>query len=151
MQVVNNKAGGQLFIGTNQAAVELKRGHNPLGVSVLIQLEPEKSQPGRGRYRMDWYATTLDDEVEAPEGNRAAADAFLRVDWNIDSMVADAGADECPDFYDEGDLKGHLSIICRACQLLSQGLTVMVQGTSAGPPTYISHGRLVSLFISPQF
>ena len=156
MQVVDNKAGGQLYMGTNQAAVELKRGINPLNVSMLIQVEPESGQPGCGRYSTEWFATKLDDEVE-PAKDRAAADAYCVATWNLDSMTANAGAAECPDLYDmpsssddDAFLTGHLGIICRATQALAQGLTVMIQGTSAGSPTYISHGRLVSLFISPQ-
>ena len=154
MQVVDNKAGGQLYMGANQAAVELKRGINPLNVSMLIQAEPESGQPGCGRYSTEWFATELHDEVEPAKG-RAAADAYCVATWNLDSMAANAGAAECPDLYDmqsssddDASLAGH---ICRALQALSQGLTVMIQGTSAGSPTYISHGRLVSLFISPRF
>ena len=149
MQVFDNASMGQLFIGSNQAAVEWKRGDNPLGIHVVIQLEQETFKPGHSRYEMEWHASEL---AEVDSG--ALPTAYVAASWDIESMVAEKDAAEFPDFYDDPfdeKNKGHLSIILRACQLLRQGLNVMVQGTSAGSPTYISHGRLVSLFISPRF
>ena len=133
-------------MGSNQAAVEWKRGDNPLGINVLFQLEQEKSKPGNPRYEMEWHASEL---AEVDSG--ALPTAYVAAHWDIESMVADKDAAECPDFFDDKENKGRLSIILRVCQMLRQGLNVMVQGTSAGSPTYISHGRLVSLIISPQF
>ena len=151
MQVFDNASKGQLFIGSNQAAVEWKRGDNPLGINVFIQLEEETFKRGHSRYEMEWHAG---EPAEVDSG--VLPTAFCHAHWDIQSMVAERGAVECPDFFDAAEVgdktnKGHLSIILRICQMLRQGKNVMLQGTSAGSPTYIRHGRLVSPLIPPQF
>ena len=151
MQVFDNANHGQLFIGSNQAAVEWKRGENPLNIQVLIQLEQEKFTRGHSRYELEWHAG---EPAEVDSG--LLPTAYCHGNWDILSMVSERGAVECPDFFDAAAVggkakEGHLSIIARIVQMLSQGHNVMLQGTSAGSPTYICHGRLVSLFISPQF
>ena len=144
MQVFDNAAGGQFSMGSNQAAVEWKRGENPLNIQVFIQLEQEKFTRGHSRYELEWHAG---EPAEVDSG--VLPTAYIAAHWDIGSMVAERGAAECPDFFDAAEVdgkknKGHLSIILRVCQMLRQGKNVMLQGTSAGAPTYIP-------FISPQF
>ena len=151
MQVFDNANLGQLFIGSNQAAVEWKRGENPLGITVVIQLEQEKFSVHHSRYQLDWYVA---EPAEVDSG--LLPRAYCHGHWDMQSIVAEREASECPDFFDSAAVDGmraggHLSIIAAICQMLSQGQTVMLQGTSAGSPTYISYGRLVSPLTPPQF
>ena len=150
MQVFDNANLGQLFIGSNQASVEWKRGENPLDISVFIQLEQVNFSKNHSRFQLDWYAGQPAD-VESG----LLPQAYCHGHWDIRSMVSERGAVECPDFFDAaavGDTtnEGHLSIIARICQMLRQGKNVMLQGTSAGSPTYIRYGRLVSPLTPPS-
>ena len=91
------------------------------------------------------------DEVAEEHLEETSNQVVTVVNWNIDSMLDNAASDDCPDLFDDAvnGRSGHIGIICRAVQALAQGLTVMVQSTSAGSPTCISHGRLVSFFLTP--
>ena len=151
MQVFDNDNMGQLFIGSNQVVVEWKRADNPLNISAFIQLEHVTFPKDKSRFKGNWYAGQ-----PAAAASDLLPQAFYHGHWNIQSMVSDRGASECPDFFDavaaDGTIiEGHLSMIAKIVQMLSQGHNVMLQGTSAGSPTYIRYGRLVSLLPPPQF
>ena len=150
MQVFDNDRQGQLFIGSNQAAVEFKRGENPLNIECFIQLEDVIFPTDHSRFKLDWHAGV---PASAASGLLPKAFGFGR--WDMRSLVSERGASECPDFFDavaaDGTIiEGHLSMIARICQLLCQGKNVMIQGTSAGSPTYIRYGRLFSPLTPPR-
>ena len=132
MQVFDNVQGGKLYILSNVVAVEFKRGDNPLDINMLVQLDAPVA-PGCGRWSMKWYARHMTHELGVEEDQR---DVVCVVSWNVDSIVARAKEDDCPDLLATDDgREGRLGILLRILQSLSQGLTVAVQGTSAGLPT----------------
>ena len=136
MQVFDNVRSGKCYMLSNVAAVEFKRGDNPLDINMLVQLDAPVAR-GCGRWSMQWYARHMTHVLGVDED---ASDAVCVLAWNVDSIAARADEDDCPDLLDtddgsEGRLGGHLGILCRILQSLSQGLTVAVQGTSAGLPT----------------
>ena len=149
MQVCDNDNMGQLFIGSNQAVVEWKRADNPLNIASFIQLENVTFPKDKSRFKGNWYAGQ-----PAAAASDLLPKAFYHGSWDIGTMVSERGAFECPDLFDaaavDGTVKeGHLSMTAKIVQMLSQGHNVMIQGTSAGSPTYIRYGRLVSPLINP--
>ena len=140
MQVFDNEAGGVLHIVSAPAAVDFKVGINPLGIHVLCQLN-HKIPEGFGRWCVRWYDRHMSHELNTHE--EFPRDAVAVALWNVESIVARADDDDCPDLLGKD---GRLAMLCRLLESLSQGKTVAVQGISAGLLTNIYHGRLVSFF-----
>ena len=130
MQVCDNANGGKLYMVSNTAAVEFKRGHNPLEINFLVQLDHPVA-PGCGRWSSQWYARHMTRQLDVDED---PTDAVWVVAWNVDSIL-DNPDERCPDFYDTKASVGRLSLVGRILQALYQGRTVAIQGTSAGLPT----------------
>ena len=131
MQVCDNPNGGKLYMVSNTAAVEFKQGIDPLGINFLVQLDHPVA-PGCGRWSSQWYARHMTRQLDVDED---PTDAVFVVAWNVDSILANADENECPDFFDTKASVGRLSMVCRILQALYQGRTVAIQGTSAGLPT----------------
>ena len=134
---------------SQQAAVEWKRGENPFNISALIQVQKDTFSPGKSRFKGQWHAG-----LPVAADSNLLPTAFYLGSWDIGTMVSERGSLDCPDQFDtvaaDGeDVNGHLSMIANIVQMLSQGHNVAIQGTSAGSPTYIRYGRLVSPLINP--
>lgn len=145
MQVGCNSMGGALYMVSGPGALELKTGHNPLGIDVLVMLdEAPDVQQGCGRWSSKCYPRGQPDD--------APISAFMLVKWNIDSMYTKANDRECPGFIEGGgggnEDEGHIGIMARIIQLLSTGQTVAICGISA-VLMHIWRGSRVSLSREP--